>query len=80
MNILFGFLKELIANAETLILGALILSAGLKALDKCVEFMGERHPASKFWPALDAILDRADAVFGWFGDLMRQVVFTRKNL
>lgn len=80
MNTILEFLKNVIANAETFVLGALILSAGLKALDKCVEFMGERHPASRFWPTLDHILDAADSAFGWFGELMRNVVFTRKSL
>jgi hypothetical protein len=74
-----SLLKVVGDNAQNLVLGALLISAVLRGLDKMVEHMGERHPASKFWPALDKCLDRADVLFGWFGDLMSRVLFTRKG-
>lgn len=66
-------------HSNHLFLGSLFTSTSLKALDKFVERAGERNPGSRLWPFLDRQLDHADAVFGWFGDLLQKMVFTRKG-
>jgi hypothetical protein len=67
-------------KAEKVILGALSLSISLRGVEIWVRAMGERHPYSKAYPRLDRALDHADAIFGWFGDLVRAIVFTRRDL
>lgn len=69
-----------LSHADKVILGALFTSSCLKAIDKIVERIGERHPSSRFWPWADHQLDRADVVFGWVGDTFKSIVFTRKGL
>lgn len=66
-------------NAQHLVLGALVTSSLLRGLEKLTEYYGERHPASRFWPAADRFLDRADKLIGWVGDAFQRVVFTRKS-
>jgi hypothetical protein len=61
------------------ILGALALSISLRGVEYMVRVMGERHPYSPWPPRLDRALDHADAIFGWFGDLVRAIVFTRRD-
>ncbi len=67
-------------HADKIVLGALLTSSCLKAIDKFVERVGERHPASRFWPWMDHMLDHADTVFGWVGDVFQKIVFTRKGM
>ena len=77
---LWESLVWLFGHADKVVLGALLTSSCLKAIDKVVERVGERHPASRFWPWADKQLDRADLVFGWVGDTFKSIVFTRKGL
>lgn len=78
--IVLKILHVLLDEAPSIILGALIISTSLRGIDKIVERIGERHPGSSFWPWCDKMLDTADLLFGWIGDLFKAIVFTRKGL
>lgn len=62
-----------------LMLGALLVSICLKAIETLVERIGERHPASLFWNWAYRCMDRFGFVFGWFGRLVQRIVFTREG-
>jgi hypothetical protein len=59
----------------------LTLSGVLRGLDKLVEMRIAKVGTltSARWVALDNALDKADAAVGWFGDMVKGIVFSRRS-